>query len=120
MLMWEINCASKNCTQNHKKNGTRKKDLKTIKGKEKTGTKHNKDLKQHEKELNVSRKINDFVVKKKSVFKIKVWTGKWISCQSSEQENIKFTCNTNNVGYNLFCNTCKERGKIETMNEKLP
>ena len=37
---------------------------------------------------------------------------KCIICKSEESETMKFSCNSNNVGYRLECDTCLERGKI--------
>ena len=32
-------------------------------------------------------------------------------CGSEKSENLKFSCNSNNVGYKLECETCLERGQ---------
>ena len=32
-------------------------------------------------------------------------------CKSTLTENLSIVCNTNNVGYRLYCGTCRDRGK---------
>ena len=33
-------------------------------------------------------------------------------CNSEESDQMKFACNSNNVGYRLECDTCIEKGKV--------
>ena len=81
-----------------------------------------KELKQREEELNKFNKerikivesggvkIKDFLIKKDPFEKLKRDEKKCLICKSVENNSIKLACNTNNVGYQLFCNTCKENG----------
>ena len=36
---------------------------------------------------------------------------KCLICKSTVSENLSIVCNTNNVGYCLYCGTCRDRGK---------
>ena len=81
-----------------------------------------KEIKQREEELNKYSqerikivesggiKIKDFLIKKDPFPKSKCQLKKCFVCASSVKETPSLSCNTNNVGYRLFCNTCKDRG----------
>ena len=83
-----------------------------------------KEVRQREYELNKNSKIRikiiesggvqlkHFLVQKDPFPKSKCERKKCIICKSEESETMKFSCNSNNVGYRLQCDTCLERGKI--------
>ena len=56
-------------------------------------------------------KIKDFLVCKDPFPTLKCKKKKCIICESEIHENLKFPCNSNNVGYQLECETCIGKGK---------
>ena len=56
-------------------------------------------------------KIKDFLVCKDPFPTLKCKKKKCIICESEIHENLKFPCNSNNVGYQLECETSFSRGK---------
>ena len=83
-----------------------------------------KELRRREYELNKNSKyrikivedggvkLKDFLVQKDPFPTLKCERKKCIICQSEESETLKFSCNSNNVGYKIECDTCSERGKF--------
>ena len=57
-------------------------------------------------------KLKDFLVNKNPFPTLKCEKKKCFICNSEKSENMKFACNSNNVGYQLGCDTCLEKGKI--------
>ena len=55
-------------------------------------------------------KLKSLLVKKDPFPKSKCEKKECIICGSLKQENIKYECNSGNVGYRLGCDTCAERG----------
>ena len=82
-----------------------------------------KELRKHEYELNRNSKyrikivenggiqLKNFLIQKDPFPKLKCDRIKCIICNSEESETLKFSCNSNNVGYQIGCDTCLERGK---------
>ena len=88
------------------------------------GGKLAKELKKREEELNRFKKerikivedggvqLKNFLVQKDPFPTSKCEKKKCLICCSEKSENLKFACNSNNVGYKLECDTCIERGQI--------
>ena len=82
-----------------------------------------KELQKREEEVNKSSKqrikivedggvkLKDFLICKDPFPTLKCKKKKCILCESEIHENLKFPCNSNNVGYQLECETCFIRGK---------
>ena len=82
-----------------------------------------KELKKREDEVNKYSKmrikivedggvqLKNFLVEKDPFPKLKCSKKKCFVCDSEESNSLKFSCNSNNVGYKLECDTCIERGK---------
>ena len=58
-------------------------------------------------------KLKDFLVQKNPFPNQKCTKKKCVICESEVAENPKITCNSNNVGYRLGCETCLIRGKVK-------
>ena len=83
-----------------------------------------KELRQREDEVNRYSKtrikivedggvqLKNFLVIKDPFPKMKCDKKKCFVCNSEKSEQMKFACNSNNVGYRLECDTCIERGKV--------
>jgi hypothetical protein len=56
--------------------------------------------------------LKNFLVDKDPFPKLKCAKKKCFVCNSEESDSMKFSCNSNNVGYRLECDTCIARGKI--------
>ena len=56
--------------------------------------------------------LRNFLVQKDPFPKLKCDQKKCLVCGSEKSENLKITCNSNNVGYRLECDTCLDRGQI--------
>jgi hypothetical protein len=56
--------------------------------------------------------MKNFLVEKDPFPNLKCDKKKCLICESETSENLKVTCNSNNVGYKLECDTCFERGQI--------
>ena len=56
-------------------------------------------------------KIKDFLVKKDPFPTMECEMKKCILC--SDGKKVKIPCNSNNVGYRLFCDTCQDRGVLK-------
>ena len=54
--------------------------------------------------------LKNFLVKKDPFPTLKCETNKCFICKSEKSENLRFACNSDNVGYQLQCDTCFERG----------
>ena len=82
-----------------------------------------KELKKREEELNRFKKerikivedggvqLKNFLVQKDPFPISKCEKIKCLICGSEKSENLKYACNSNNVGYKLECETCLERGQ---------
>ena len=82
-----------------------------------------KELKKREEELNRFKKerikivedggvqLKNFLVQKDPFPITKCEKKKCLICGSEKSENLKYACNSNNVGYKLECETCLERGQ---------
>ena len=57
-------------------------------------------------------KMKDFLVEKDPFPKLKCDKKKCLICGSEASEHLKISCNSNNVGYKLECDTCFENGQI--------
>ena len=80
-----------------------------------------KELKKREEELNKNKKerikiiesggikLKDILIDKNPFKSSKCKESKCFVCQSENSEVPNFSCNTNNCGYRLICNTCKDR-----------
>ena len=83
-----------------------------------------KELKQREEELNRFSKnrikivenggmeLKHFLVQNDPFLKPKCNKKKCFICDSEKNENLKFSCNSNNIGYRLGCDTCLDKGKM--------
>ena len=83
-----------------------------------------KELKKREEEINRysnSRikiiedggvQLKNFLIEKDPFPKTKCEKKKCFICNSEESDQMKFSCNSNNVGYRLECDTCIEKGKL--------
>ena len=88
------------------------------------GGKLAKELRNREEELNRYRnerikiiedggvQLRNFLVQKDPFPKLKCDQKKCLVCGSEKSKNLKITCNSNNVGYRLECDTCLDRGQI--------
>ena len=82
-----------------------------------------KELRKREEEINRFSKerikieesgginIKDFLIQKDPFPKNKCEKEKCLIYTSTVTQNLSIVCNTNNVGYRLFCGTCRARGK---------
>ena len=82
-----------------------------------------KELKQREEEINRFSKerikivegggvqMKDFMVKKNPFPSTKCEKKKCIICESNVDGKVQIPCNSNNVGYQLVCDTCRDRGE---------
>ena len=83
-----------------------------------------KELKKREDEINKYSKtrikivedggvqLKNFLVEKDPFPKLKCEKKKCFVWNSEESDSMKFSCNSNNVGYRLECDTCIEKGKM--------
>ena len=82
-----------------------------------------KELRNREEEINRFSKerikieesggvnIKDFLIQKDPFPKNKCEKEKCLICKSTLTTNLSIVCNTNNVGYRLYCGTCRNRGQ---------
>ena len=87
------------------------------------GGKLAKELKKREEELNRFKterikivedggvQLKNFLVQKDPFPISKCERKKCLICGSEKSENMRYACNSNNVGYKLECDTCLERGQ---------
>ena len=83
-----------------------------------------KELKQREEELNRFSKnrikivenggteLKHFLVQNDPFPKPKCEKKKCFICGSEKSKNLKYPCNSNNVGYRLDCDTCLDKGQV--------
>ena len=53
--------------------------------------------------------LKKFLIEKDPFPKMKCEKKKCFVCNSEESDQMKFACNSNNVGYRLECDTCIEK-----------
>ena len=58
-------------------------------------------------------KLKDFLIKKDPFPNKKCSKKTCIICSSETSENVKYPCNSNNIGYQLKCDTCIKRDKVQ-------
>ena len=61
----------------------------------------------------VTVQLKNFLVKKDPFPILKCDRKKCFICNSETSKNLKFQCNSDNVGYRLECDTCIEKGKTK-------